>query len=208
MRTDPHPGVLLQSHGFTGFGGVYQDNVTFTKPGGEWDQFLVEYTEGRRARPAWAIGELGYHGPPKRLDDVLTVFLVPERSREAILQALKVGRFYGVRRSPEYRLVLEDFSIGQPGRGEWIPMGGELEADGASPLRIRLRISASDGREVPFALQLIRSGQLVRTIQGMTPYAETLEVTPPDPGKGEFLRIEVVRPHRLLSNPIFIRRHV
>ncbi|MEE9521298.1 MAG: hypothetical protein V3W05_00645 [candidate division NC10 bacterium] len=208
IRTDPHPEVLLQSHGYTGFGAVYQDNVTFTEPGGEWDQLLLEYMEGRRTRPAWAIGELGYHGPSKRLGDILTVFLVPQRSRGEILQALKLGRFYSVQRLPDYRLVLEDFSIGQKGRQEWIPMGGELEADGGGPLWIRLRISASDGREVPFALRLIHSGRLLHTIQGRTPFAETLKVSPPDRGMGEFFRVDVVKPHRLLSNPIFIRRQV
>ncbi len=206
IRTDPHPEVLLQSHGYTGFGAVYQDNVTFTEPGGEWDQLLLEYMEGRRTRPAWAIGELGYHGPSKRLGDILTVFLVPQRSRGEILQALKLGRFYSVQRLPDYRLVLEDFSIGQKGRQEWIPMGGELEADGEGPLWIRLRISASDGREVPFALRLIHSGRLLHTIQGRTPFAETLKVTPPDRGMGEFFRVDVVKPHLLLSNPIFVRR--
>jgi len=206
IRTDPHPEVLLQTHGYTGFGAVYPDNVTFTEPGGEWDQLLLEYTEGHRPRPAWGIGELGYHGPPKQLGDVLTVFLVPQRSRGEILQALKLGRFYSVQRLPDYRLVLEDFSIGQAEKQEWIPMGGELEADGENPVLIRLRISASDGREVPFALRLIRSGRLLRTIQGRTPFAETLKVTPPDRGMGEFFRVDVVKPHLLLSNPIFVRR--
>ena len=206
IRTDPHPEVLLQTHGYTGFGAVYPDNVTFTEPGREWDQLLLEYTEGHRTRPAWGIGELGYHGPPKQLGDVLTVFLVPQRSREAILEALKLGRFYSVQRLPDYRLVLEDFSIGQAEKQEWIPMGGELEADGENPVLIRLRIGASDGREVPLTLRLIRSGRLLRTIQGRTPFAETLTVSSPDRGKHEFFRIEIAEPHLLLSNPIFVRR--
>ena len=206
IQTKPHPEVLLQSRGFTGFGAVYQDNVTFTEPGGEWDQLLLEYTQGHRARPAWGIGELGYHGPPKGLGDILTVFLVPERSRGTILEALRLGRFYSVQPKPKYRLVLEEFSIGQKETGEWIPMGGEFEAGGEAPLSIRLRIDGSDGRERAFTLRLIRSGRLLRVIQGRTPFAETLEATPPDQGIREFFRIELVKPHRLLSNPIFVRR--
>ncbi len=206
IRTDPHPEVLLQTHDYTGFGAVYPDNVTFTEPGREWDQLLLEYTEGHRPRPAWGIGELGYHGPPKQLGDVLTVFLVRQRSREAILEALKLGRFYSVKPKPDYRLVLEDFSIGQKQKLAWIPMGGELEADGEDPVLIRLRIGASDGREVPLTLRLIRSGRLLRTIQGRTPFAETLTVSSPDRGKHEFFRIEIAEPHLLLSNPIFVRR--
>ncbi len=206
IRTDPHPEALLQTQGYTGFGAIYPDNVTFTNPGGEWDRQLLEYTEGRRARPAWGIGELGYHGPPKPLGEVLTVFLVSQRSREAILEALELGRFYSIQPKPDYRLVLENFSIGLNGGTEWIPMGGELEVDGKTPIDIRLRIGTSDRREVPFTLRLIRSGTQVRVIKGKTPFAETLNVAPPDAGRQEFFRIEIVKPHPLLSNPIFVRR--
>jgi hypothetical protein len=206
IQTDPHPEALLKSQAYTGFGAVYQDNVTITEPGQQWDQVLLDYTEGRRARPAWGIGELGYHGPPKHLGDVLTVFLVPERSSEAVLEALRSGRFYSVKSHLDYRLVLEDFSIGQGGTGEGVPMGGELQADGNAPLAIHLRIDSSDGREATFALRLIRSGKLLRVLEGKTPFAETLKATAPDYGRSEFFRIELTKPHRLLSNPISVRR--
>ena len=205
IRTDPHPTVLPQSHGYTGFGALYADNVTFTEPGGEWDRVLLEYTEGHRQRPAWGIGELGYHGPPKRLDEILTVFLVADRSREAVLDALKSGRFYSIQPKPDYRLVLEDFSIGGNGSSEWILMGGAVEA-GDRSLRIRLGVGTNDNRQVPFVLRLVRSGKLFRVIEGMTPFSEILEVAPPDRGRREFFRIELVKPHRLLSNPIFVGR--
>lgn len=206
VRTDPHPGVLLQSDGFTGFGAVYQDNVTFTEPGREWDQLLLEYTQGRRARPAWGIGELGYHGPPKRLGDVLTIFLVPERSREAILSALKEGRLYAVQPLRDYSLVLEEFFIGQEGRTGWAPMGGELDADGRGALLIRFRVSASNGQEAPFTLRLIHSGKVLTVLEGTTPFERIVRATPPEAGRREYFRIEIKKPHRLLSNPIFVRR--
>lgn len=206
VRTEPYPDALLQSRGYTGFGALYQDHVTFTEPGRQWDQLLLEYTQGRRARPAFGIGELGYHGPPKRLADVLTVFLVQERSREAILSALKAGRLYAVRPLPEYSLVLEDFSIGQEGRTGWTPIGGELEADGSGALLIRLRVSASDGRQVPFTLRLIRSGRVISVLERRTPFEMVLTVPPPEMGSREFFRMEINTPHRLLSNPIFVRR--
>lgn len=206
IRTDPYPKALLQAHRYTGFGALYQDNVTFTEPGQEWDQLLLDYMEGRRPRPAWGIGELGYHGPPKRLGDVLTVFLVPERSRQAVLQALKSGRFYSVGPHPDYHLILEDFSISQEGKNIWIPMGGELEATGEGPLWIRLQIGERDGRAVDFALRLIRSGRALDIIQGRTPFSETLKVTLPNRGQSDFFRIDVVKPQQLVSNPIFVRR--
>lgn len=206
VRTEPYPEALLQSQGYTGFGALYQDNVTVTEPGGVWDRLLLEYTEGRRREPTWGIGELGYHGPPKRLGDVLTVFLVPERSREGVLAALKAGRFYSISPLPDYHLILEDFAIGQEGRGEKARMGEELQVKGEGSIVIHLKVSSSDGKKVPFTGRLIRSGRVLRALEGRTPLDEVLSAEPPLSGRREFFRIELLTPHRLLSNPIFVRR--
>lgn len=205
VRTDPYPDALLQSQGYTGFGAIYPDTVTFTEPGRQWDTLLLEYTQGRRMRPAWGIGEVGYHGPPKPLNEAITVFLVPERSPTAILSALKAGHMYAVRPLPEYHLILEDFSLRRSGAGAWVRMGEELEADGRVEILIKLRISSSDGREVPVTLRLVRSGEISEVFHGTTPFERTLAVKPPGAGRREFFRLEVVRPHQLLSNPIFVQ---
>lgn len=206
IRTEPYPEALLQTRGYTGFGAVYPDNVTFTEPGRQWDQLLLEYSEGRRGRPAWGIGEVGYHGPSKWLGEALTTFLAPERSRKAILEALREGRMYALSPLRDHHLVLEDFSISLEGVNHWVPMGGELEASGPRPLRISLKISASNGREMPFTLRLIRSGKVLNILQGKTPFEQLLTVEPPEAGGREFFRIAITKPHRLLSNPIFVRR--
>lgn len=206
IRTEPYPEALLQTRGYTGFGAVYPDNVTFTEPGRQWDQLLLEYSGGRRARPGWGIGEVGYHGPPKRLGEALTTFLVPERSRKAILEALREGRMYALTPLRDHHLVLEDFSISLEGVDHWVPMGGELEANGRAAILIRLRVSASNGREMPFTLRLIRSGKVLNVLQGKTPFEQVLTVEPPEAGSREFFRIAITKPHRLLSNPIFVRR--
>ncbi len=206
VRTEPYPDALLQSQGYTGLGAVYPDTTTFTEPGREWDQLLLEYSHGRRARPAWGMGEVGYHGPPKPLNEALTVFMVPERSRAAILQALKEGRLYALAPLGDHHLVLEDFSMSQTGMTGWTSMGGELKADGEDPLLISLQIRASDGRELPFQGRVIRSGRVVNILQGKTPFETELRADPPAQGSREFFRIEITRPHHLLSNPIFVRR--
>lgn len=206
VRTDPAPEVLLQSRGYTGFGAVYEDTVTFTEPGRHWDQLLREYAEGRRARPAWAIGELGYHGRDKRLGGVTTVFLAAERSRAGLLAALRAGRLYAVRSLGDYHLVLEEFAMAEDGGPDWVTMGGEVAARGAAPLRLRVRIAASDGRAVRVAGRVVRSGVIVAALEGTTPLERTLTVDPPAPGRREFVRLEVREPARLLANPIFVRR--
>lgn len=206
VRTDPHPEVLRESQRYTGFGALYQDTTTLTEPGQGWDRLLVEFSEGRRPRPVWGIGELGYHGPPKRLSDILTVLLVAERSRAAVLRALREGRFYSVAPRPDLSLVLEEFSLGRNGTEPPTLMGGEVDASGPEPLRARVRIAATGGREVAVAARVIRSGRVVHVLEGPTPLERALRVEPPAPGRREYLRLEVTRPLQLLSNPIFIRR--
>lgn len=81
-----------------------------------------------------------------------------------------------------------------------------METEGEGPLLINLRVGASDGREVPFTLRVIRSGKMLQVLQEKTPFKGSLKVNPPGEGRREFFRIEITKPHRLLSNPIFVRR--
>lgn len=206
IRTDPYPEALAQTQGYTGFGAIYPDTVTITRPGGLWDQILRDYAEGRRARPVWGFGEVAYHGPPKPLDEALTVFLVADRSRRAVLEALRTGQLYALRPLPGYHLVLDEFAIAQDAGGQPVGMGGQLTAGGQEPLRLRIRLTASDGREVAVSLKVIRSGRVVETLKAVTPIEATLPADPPGPGTREFFRLEVDLPHPLLSNPIFVAR--
>jgi len=205
IRTNPHPEVLLQSRGYTGFGAIYPDTVTLTDPGRVWDRALLEYAEGRRASPPWGVGEVGYHGPPKPLDEVITVCWPAERARAALLRALGEGRCYALRPLADYHLRLDEFAVGQdPGRDAG--MGGELTANGSAGVRLVVALSASDGRTAPVAVRIIRSGRVVAELEGQTPFEATWSDEPPGPGRREFYRLQVVRPHGLLSNPIFVRR--
>jgi len=205
LRTDPHPEMLLRTGGYTGFGGVYPDTVTFTEPGREWDRALAEYAEGRRTRPPWSIGEVGYHGPPKPLDEAITVCWLPERSRRALLTALAEGRCYGTRPLDGYHLLLDDFAVAQEPEGPGAGMGAELVTAGPRPLRLRLSLSASDGRTAPVSVRVIKSGRVVAELTGRTPFQGTWTDDPPGRGRREVYRLQVVRPHVLLSNPVFVR---
>jgi hypothetical protein len=205
-RTDPYPDALLQSRGYTAFGAIYPDTVTLTEPGRQWDRLLTEYADGRRARPAWGLGEVGYHGSPKPLDEAITVVWAADRSRAALLQAIRQGRLYAVRPRPDYHLLLDEFAIGSVPGGADASMGGELVTDGSGRLSLRFRLVASDGREVPASVRLIRSGHVVAELAGRTPFEATWSDDPPAPGRRVFYRLEVTRPHGLLSNPVFVRR--
>jgi hypothetical protein len=205
VRTAPHPEALVETDRYTAFGAVYGDTVRVTEPGREWDRLLTAHCEGRRARPAWGIGELGYHGPPKPLDEALTVVWAPERSRAGLLRALRDGRLYALRPGDGFDLVLEEFTVGQAGGAEPATLGGTLAARPDAPLQVRVRIAASDGRAVALAGRLVRPGSVAEALAGETPFETSVTLAPPPAGGCLFVRLEVTRPHALLASPVFVR---
>ena len=204
VKTDPYPEDLLKTKGYTGFGALYEDVITVTKPGNIWDRMLMEYCEGKREEPVWGIGEAGYHyegHAGKKLCNILTVLLVPYKDEGQILEALRSGRMYAVRGTEDIRLVLEEFTVMGPD-GEKAFMGGKLVTKG--PPRVHVKVVERGGREIPIYLKLIRSGDVIRTFEGKVP----LEVVYEDiscPKQGiVFYRIEVSgSSSQIVSNPIF-----
>lgn len=203
-RTDPHPDDLLRTARYTGFGGLYEQTVRVVEPGGVWDRLLGQYAAGERSRPAWAVGESGFHGigAGKRVGTVQTVFLVEQRSEAAVLDALRRGRLYALQRTAEAGLVLVDFSIvtsagaARPGETLRVPAG--------TPLEIRIALGAG-GAGMPVRLSLVRNGTVAEAWAGQTPF-ETVRRESAD-GSPLVYRLDVrsTPPHRLLTSPIFVK---
>ena len=208
IKTDPYTGDLAKTRGYTGFGAVYQDKVTFISPGGGWDQLLLEFAAGRRERPIWGIGELGYHRSEKRLTDVQTFLWVRERSRQGVLEAIRGGRMFAVERPREYSLLLRDFSLSQGDPHHPTISGGELRIEGQDPILVRLSVETSDASRRPLRIELIRSGTLIRRFDGETPFQTTYRDAPPAGTEKIFYRLKITSPHLLASNPIFAQRAV
>lgn len=206
IKTDPYTGDLFKTLGYTGFGVVYQQNITAIDPGKEWDQLLLEYAAGRREHPVWGIGELGYHGSEKRLTDVQTFVWVRQRSRQGVLEAIRRGRMFAVQRPHDYTLLLRDFSLSQEGGKRAAISGEELRIAGQDPLLVRIKVEASDGSHRPLRIDLIRSGALIRHFEGETPFQVVYRDTPPSGSDKIFYRLKITSPHLLASNPIFAQR--
>jgi hypothetical protein len=208
IHTDPYPSDLLRTDRFTAFGGVYEDTTTFTQPGGGWDRLLSDYLGGRRATPAWALGEAAYHREGqagKHFGDVQTVFLVERKDPPALLQALRAGRFYALLRRPEFGLVLDQFQLLLPGRppaesGDRIMLGA-----GDRP-EVRAAIRATEGRRIAIEALLVRNGIVAHSIRGETPLLFRWSDAGLSVGASLFYRLEVRGPagHQILSNPIFV----
>src|SRR5207247_1198867 len=113
--------------------------------GGGWDQLLRQYAAGERSRPAWAVGESGFHGVSagKSIGPVQTVFLVSERTERAVLDAMKRGRMYALFRGADPALALAEFSVTDGVRNA--VSGETLTTREGSLLEVRVGIDAVDG---------------------------------------------------------------
>jgi hypothetical protein len=208
IRTDPYPSDLLQTDRFAAFGGVYEDTTTFTEPGGGWDQLLARYLDGRRAAPAWAIGEAAYHREgqaAKRFGTILTVLLAERRDPSGILEAVRRGRMYAVERRPDTSLVLDRFHVLLPGQGP-VEAGGRLIGRAGDRPEVLASIRTTGGRGMAVEARLVRSGTLMHSQRGETPMTFRWSDAPLPAGARLFYRLEVRGPggHRLLANPIFV----
>jgi hypothetical protein len=208
VTTEPYPEALLSTTGYTGFGGVYQDNRKVPAPGGIWDQALTRFlTEQPTARP-FAVGELAFHGPGhdrKELDQVLTILWVPERTQAGVLQALWEGRSYAIHQyRKDYGLRLEQFRVECQDGTCGADSGEVLHPRGPRDLVVRIAVSATDHGTHPIKVTLVRSGQVVARVDSQTPFVTTVTDSAVRPGDWAAYRLEVRGEAELLSNPVFV----
>lgn len=206
VHTPPHPQVLLQSEGYTGFAALYGDRITITEPGNIWDNILLEYARGERDQPAWGISTADFHkegGAGEILGNFSTVFLVKKSTRREILSAMKQGRMYACRSKYPQRIIMKEFSISSPNRKVKAVSGGHMKLDHAPVIHISLSLKRPDDR--PIKVRLIRSGKLIQTFYGPLPM--DIEYRDEYYARGEkiYYRIDARgNCGTLVSNPIFV----
>lgn len=199
---------MLETHGYTGFCCFYEGYRKVGGPGGVWDRVLSEYCSGKRASPAWAIGEVAYHGSEgsgrKEIDEVETVFLSPSPGEGAVLAALRSGRMYAVRNSKECRLRLEDLTVEYPGGGKAM-MGEELVSPG--PVKVNFAVTWEGPSQGPVTAEVIRAGKVVKEYALTTPGAIEFADDFYEPGTKVYYRLDIRGgyPAMLFSNPIFVK---
>ena len=207
IKTEPHPEALVLTRGYTGFGGLYQDARRVIAPGGVWDQLLRAKALRDQEMVPTVIGEVAFHGTTdagKDLDRVYTVIQTSERTAAGIMAALKTGRTYAVARGDQNILLrLDEFRVFN--NKQSVGIGETLHGGASGDIVIRVGVSAIDGKPYAAKLRVIRSGQVIRQIEGQTPLQ--VEFADREAQLGERLnyRVEVVgRGGELLTNPIYV----
>jgi len=208
--TPPYPQVLIESTNYTGFAALYGDFITITEPGNIWDKVLIEYCLGQRAGPVWGISSADFHregGAGEKLGNYPTFFLVKNKTKKDILDALKKGRMYACRGDADSpRLILEDFSISDSKSSQKVVMGEEIFSKGYTTINIRISTTDSEkGNSI--TVRLIRSGNLLETFSAETPLSINFEDDFFEPGKKIYYRLDAIdkKGRKLVSNPIFVQ---
>ncbi len=207
MITEHYPDALIDSNHYTGFAAIYGDSSSAANAGMHWDQILMDYCRGDRDQPVWAIAESDFHEEQKgfELDTFQTIFLVKNKRRQDVLQALERGRIYAVRKSKDSRLSLDQFQVKDKSSGNAAIMGEEINVKG-SPI-VEGRISALDKSRQDVTVSIVRDGKQAWTFEGQTPL--DFHLVDQDGWNGKtFYRLDVKSKTGgyLLSNPIFVTR--
>lgn len=203
VKTDPYPEALVQTTGYTGFGGLYQDTRTITQPGGIWDQVLRQYLIGQRSKPPFAFGEIAFHTPGSagiELDQVLTVLWVEDWTADGMIDALRHGRFYATGKN----LRLDAFHVEFHGGPRMASSGEVLDHTDARKVTVRLSVTATDKGAHPISVTIIRSGQVVSKVAGVTPFEQQFVDDMVSSDTRNFYRVVIEGAGEILSNPVFI----
>ncbi len=202
--TDKYPEALIKTSGYNGFAALYEGWRECAKPGGFWDEVLTDFLKGKRDNPVWCIGELDYHyegEAGKTIDQVQTIFLTNTINNESILNCLKKGKIYAVRRTKDYCLRLDKFYITASTTKAF---SGEFLFAEDYP-QIVAHISTFPEIENKITVKLIRNGKIIKQIHASSPVQLDYIDTKAEPYSYYRLDISTQYPHQLYSNPIFFK---
>ena len=213
VNTLAYPESVKATTNYTGFGVFWEGYQKIGLPNGAWDEVLREYCDGRRAKPAWAIGETDDYGD-KDISRLVTVFMLKEKSYRSALEALKTGKTYTVIKSTELPpLMLDDFCIYNTAQPNIAYSGDELVTSSAPTIRIKISFKNGVGTlekssKIKATLKVIRQGKVIKEVNQTLPITLNFKDDyKPNPGEKIYYRLEVIdeKNGRLISNPIFIR---
>jgi hypothetical protein len=206
ISTLPYPHVLLESKGYTGFAAIYGDNITLTEPGNIWDMNLKEYCLGYRDHPAWGIATADFHQEGEsgeQLGTYQTVFLVREKTKNAVLKALRNGKMYASQGSYPQSSKLEEFSISSSDNRAKGVSGDEITLKEFPQVRISMSTSVPVTEKVK--IRLIRSGETIYLFEDKPPL--TIDYVDPyyKPGERIYYRMDMHGAGTIVSNPVFVK---
>lgn len=207
LNTRNYPDSLLNTSGYTGFAVFSEGYRSAGTAGGYWDKALLQYCENKRSNPVWAVAELDYGVDSFKLNELLNILWVKEKSKQAVLQALKNGNFYAVFRMRSWGITLDDFYASTDNKRKYIP-GETIRMHKDVPVTLAMSINSSDKKARNFKVSIIRDGAVISAFHRASP--SLVVFTDNDklsPGKHYYrVMVEEAYPHAIAVNPVFIEK--
>jgi len=210
VQVGPYPELLYQTKGYTGFA-MFNAGSGPGEPGEAWDQALEQYCKGTRDRPVWVVSECDFDtgSPDNWLAEAQTVVWAAERSKKAILDALRNGRCYATRIDIHKGLSVSDYLLRS---GDLVARSGETLVTPAPAATLDLRFGAKFPRQAAarLAVTAIVNGVPQHLPLTVTPDGRGLRATGaigvPPTRKTSYVRVLVYdgREPILALNPIFL----
>jgi hypothetical protein len=152
------------------------------------------------------ISTADYHeegGAGEKMGNFSTVFLLQEKSRNGVMEALKNGKMYAWRGGYPQLVRLDEFSVCSPDTENGGISGDEIVLR-ESP-RIRISLSSAGVSEEKVKVRLIRSGELIKTFEGTLPMQIDYDDRYFQSGEKVFYRMDMRGRGTLVSNPVFVK---
>ena len=206
VETQEHAADILQSQDYAGYAIFYEGYKSIGLPRGLWDEALLQYCNGIRKRPVWAIGSLSFDTSgdlESAIKDLRTILFIRHLDKKSVLEALSRGRMYVSRGSNSSDFVLDNFSILNDSGAQKI-MGEEAQVFGA-PL-IKISGHFLNGQNQTINIKLIKDGQIIKVFEESCPF----EIAYNDNSRGvnakSYYRIDAeAQGLQLITNPIFVK---
>jgi ribosomal protein S16 len=161
---------------------------------------------GYRDRPPWGIATADFQREgegAETLGTYQTVFLVQEKTKNAVLNALRNGKMYASQGSYPQASRLEEFSVSS---SENLTKGisGDEIALKEFP-RVRISISTSVPSPDKVKIRLIRSGEMIYLFEEKLPLM--IDYVDPyyKPGERIYYRMDMHGAGTIVSNPVFVK---
>jgi hypothetical protein len=203
FETKEHGQMLLETKNYTGTSIINEDYEKIGKPGGIWDKVLKEYCQGLREKPAWGIGGLAFENGNLRemMRNLQVIVLVPEKSKKAVLAALRSGKIYVASGSDSLVFSLDAFYISDELDKIKGLVGDNVKIKGKPLLHIEGHF---EGEPQEVEIRVIRQGEIVKTYKTQTPFKIIYyEGDAPEPKS--YYRLEIIgKGLFFITNPIFV----
>ncbi len=205
--TPEHSSILTQTEDYAGFCIFPEGYRQIGKPKGLWDELLLEYCRGVRKKPVWAISGLAFEkgNLSQAMKTRQTVIIASEKSKKAVLDALRNGKMYALEGTRSADFSLDEFYVTDE--------SGRVKAGSGDTVKIagnpQLHISGNlVNRQESLEIRVIRNGSVFKRYIQQPPFdIVCVDEEVQEPGTKSYYRIEISAPGlRLASNPVFVER--